>query len=268
MSIKLLLLDLDDTLLDKDLNISAANRRALAAAARKGVRVVLASGRMFRSMRPYAEELELPDDWPIIAYNGGLARPLRGADLWHLPVPNATARAILARLADWDVTPHLFVDDRLYVREWNDWVRVYTANAGVEAETVGDLHAFLADPDRAPTKMLALGDPGVIADLRRVLGKEFADRAEVAPSKPSYLEITARGISKAAALERFMAIFDLQRSETMAVGDGQNDLGMMRAAGIGVAVGNAPPEVRSQVEHVVAPHDRDGVAEAVERFIL
>ena len=76
MSIKLLLLDLDDTLLGKDLEISPANRAALAAAAAAGVRVTLASGRMFRSMRPYAEDLNLT--LPLITYNGALARPLAG----------------------------------------------------------------------------------------------------------------------------------------------------------------------------------------------
>ena len=94
MTVKLLLVDLDDTLLGKDLEISPANRRALRAAMDAGVQVTLATGRMFGSMRPYAETLGLV--LPLIAYNGALARPLRGPDLWHEPVDNAVARAILA----------------------------------------------------------------------------------------------------------------------------------------------------------------------------
>ena len=264
MPIKLLLLDLDDTLLGKDLEISPANRAALAAAAAAGVGVTLASGRMFRSMRPYAETLDLA--LPLITYNGALARPLSGPDLWHQPLANATARALLAELARYDATVHLYLDDRLYVERLDERVLRYTANARVEAEPVGDLLSFLGEGE--PTKMLALGAPECVAELRQSLGGEFADRAEITISKPTYLEIMAPGISKAVALARLAAHLGLAQSETMAIGDGPNDLGMLAQAGLGVAVGNAPPEVLAKVEHVVAPSDRDGVAEAVRRFIL
>ncbi|MGE5551842.1 MAG: Cof-type HAD-IIB family hydrolase [Bacteroidota bacterium] len=264
MPIRLILLDLDDTLLGKDLQISAANREALARAGQRGVQVTLATGRMFRSMRPYAEILGL--ELPLIAYNGALARPLAGTDLWHEPLAHATAQALLARLADHDVTVNLYLDDRLYVKELDRRAQAYAANAGVPAEPIGDLAAFLGD--RAPTKMLAMGAPDLLAGLRASLGAEFAGRAEIVTSKPHYLEIMAPNISKAMALERLAAKLGLELSETMAIGDGPNDLGMLLQAGVGVAVGNAPPEVRARVPRVVAPSDRDGVAEAVYKYIL
>lgn len=264
MAIGLLLLDLDDTLLGGDLEISPANRAALAAAIRQGVRVTLASGRMFQSMRPYAEALAL--ELPLIAYNGALARPLAGQDLWHEPLANTTALALLDRLAGHGVTINLYLDDRLYVKELDERAMMYAANARVAAEPVGDLASFLKQGQ--PTKILAIGPPELVTELRADLSVEFGGRAEIIPSKPHYLEITAPNISKAMALARLTERLGLDRSETMAIGDGPNDLGMLAQAGIGVAVGNAPPEVLAQVEHVVAPSDRDGVAEAVERFIL
>ena len=91
---------------------------------------------------------------------------------------------------------------------------------------------------------------------------------EISISKPHYLEIMAPGISKGAALRHLAGHFDLDASAVMAIGDGPNDLDMLRTAGIGVAVGNAPPEVLAGVKYVVSSSDRDGVAEAVERYIL
>ncbi|MGE5598226.1 MAG: HAD family hydrolase [Bacteroidota bacterium] len=264
MPVKLLFLDLDDTLLGGDLRISRANQEAIRAAVRRGVQLTLASGRMFRSMRPYAEELGIA--LPLVAYNGALARSLSGEDLWHTPLDNAAARELLDRLAGRDVTVNLYLDDRLFVKELDERARAYAVNAGVAAEPVGDLPAFLGG--REPTKMLAIGDPALLAELRRELGDALAGRVEVTPSKPHYLEFMAPGVSKAAALVRLAAALGVPAGETMAVGDGPNDLAMLAAAGIGVAVGNAPAEVLDRAPHVVAPADQDGVAEAIERFIL
>ena len=91
---------------------------------------------------------------------------------------------------------------------------------------------------------------------------------EISISKPHYLEIMAPGISTGAALRLLLRHLGLNASEVMAIGDGPNDLDMLRTAGIGVAVGNAPPEVLAGVKYIVSSSDRDGVAEAVERYIL
>jgi len=264
MTIKLLMVDLDDTLLGADIEISAANRRALAEASRLGVSVTLASGRMFSSMRPYAEELGI--EMPLIAYNGALARPLTGTDLWHHPLDSVTALEILDHLSAKPVVVNLYLNDRLYVREMNQRVTAYGANARVQATPVGDLAAFLGA--ERPTKMLAIGEPALLKQLCPALGTSMADRAEISLSKPHYLEIMAPGISKGAALRLLLRHLGLNASEVMAIGDGPNDLDMLRTAGIGVAVGNAPPEVLAGVKYVVSSSDHDGVAEAVEKFIL
>ncbi|MGE5528448.1 MAG: Cof-type HAD-IIB family hydrolase [Patescibacteria group bacterium] len=264
MPIKLLLVDLDDTLLGGDQTISPANREALLLAAGRGVMVALATGRMYQSARPYAEELALT--LPVIAYNGALARPLSGPPLWHQPLANGVARALLARLARYDVTVNLYLEDELYVARLDERAAAYAANTRVRAIPVGDLGAFLGR--RRPTKLLAIGRPETVTALRLRLGEEFRGRAEIVPSKPAYLEIMAPGVTKGAALARLASGLGIARDETMAVGDGPNDLGMLAWAGIGVAVGNAAPEVLAAAARVVAPSGRDGVAEAVRRFIL
>ena len=181
MSIKLLLLDLDDTLLGKDLEISPANRAALAAAAAAGVGVTLASGRMFRSMRPYAEDLDLA--LPLITYNGALARPLAGPDLWHQPLAGVTARALLAKLARYDVTVNLYLDDRLYVKGLDQRALRYAANARVAAEPVGDLLSSWAQANPPRCWLWAPRSAG--GAPCGALGGEFAGQAEITISKPA-----------------------------------------------------------------------------------
>lgn len=264
--VKLLLMDLDDTLLGRDGAISPANRAALAAAMARGVRVTLASGRMFRSMRPYAEEIDVPATLPVIAYNGALGRSLDGTTIWHEPLPNPTARALLSFLAGRDLTVHLFLDDRLYVKEIDERVRLYMANSRVEAEPVGDLTAFLGNG--CPTKILNMGDPAYLRRLQAELTSAFGARVESTFSRPYFLEIMAPGISKAAGLRRLAGHLGVALEETMAIGDGPNDLGMLLEAGIGVAVGNAPPEVLARAPYTTGPSDRDGVAEAIRRFVI
>ncbi|NLG84520.1 MAG: HAD-IIB family hydrolase, partial [Firmicutes bacterium] len=165
-----------------------------------------------------------------------------------------------------DLTVHLFLHDRLYVKEIDERVRLFTANARVEAEPVGDLDGFLADG--TPPQLLALGEPVLLQALRAELTAAFAGEVELTFSRPHYLEMMAPGVSKAAALLKLAARLGIKREETMAIGDGPNDLAMLLAAGIGVAVGNAPAEILARAPYITAPCDRDGVAEAIRRFAI
>lgn len=256
--------DLDDTLLNARLEISPRTRRAVAAARERGVHVVLATGRMYASARPYALQLHLQG--PIVTYNGALVRTVRGKILAHRPVPLNAAREVLEAAAREGWTTLAFVDDRLFVANIDDGVRYYVSIARRPAYPVGDLRRFLHSE---PTKLLIVAPDGDTAGaIAQELDTRFQGRLQITRSKARFVEITRAGVSKGLALRDVAAYYQVPLSRIMAIGDGFNDLDMIRAAGLGVAVANSPAEVRDAADRVTESNEDDGVAIAIERWVL
>lgn len=256
--------DMDDTLLNNRLEIGPRTERAIAAVRELGVKVVLATGRMYCSARPYALRLRLHG--PIIAYNGALVKTVAGKVLSHRPLPLEVARDVLERAVEEGWSLHAYVDDRMFVSEINDAVRYYMSISGRPAYPVGDLREFL---ETDPTKLLIVTEtPEEALELRDELQRWMGHRMQVSISKARFVELTRLGVSKATALEDVAQYYQVPLSRIMAIGDGFNDLDMIRAAGLGVAVANAPAEVREAADHVTSSNEEEGVALALERWVL
>ncbi|HYH01892.1 MAG TPA: Cof-type HAD-IIB family hydrolase [Bacillota bacterium] len=263
--IRCIALDLDDTLLRSDLTIDAADQQAIRRAVATGVTVLLASGRMVQSMRPYVEQLGL--DVPLIAYNGAIIQEaISGKILYHLPVPSQEALRLLPVFRRRGVHLNAYVNDQLYMDELTVWGQKYAANAGVIPHPVGDLGPVLAEGQ--PHKLLGVGELEQVDALRKELEVEFNGVLQFVKSKPNYLEILAPGVSKGQALAELTRSWGFKPEEVMAVGDAPNDLSMICWAGVGVAIGNARDEVKQAADLVVADHDHQGVAEAIERVVF
>lgn len=264
MSIRLVAIDLDDTLLTDDLVITPRTQRAIATALAAGVHIVPATGRMFPAARKYAVQLGLTG--PLITYNGGMIKSAAGETWWHKPLPQPLALELLDfALADgWPV--QCYCDDRLYVHEINEEVRFYTEIAGVPAQRTADMRSLIGEV--APTKMLGIGPPKQIRRRAEKLRSHFGSRVAVTISKPQYVEMLRPDISKAAALAEVTRRLHVAQNEVLAIGDSFNDLEMLAWAGVGVAVENGHPDVKAVADHVVASNTEDGVAEALERFVL
>lgn len=262
--IRLVALDVDDTLLTDDLTISPRVRQAIHEAMARGVTVILATGRMFPAARPYAKELGLTG--PLITYNGALIRTEDGDTWWHRPVPRPLALEVLdrAEAEGWDV--QCYCDDRLFVPRIDEGVRYYLDIANVPAQTCSDMRALLQE--RETTKLLAIGEPEETARRAEALTEAFAGRLTITISKPRFVEMLDASVSKAAALAEVARRLSVPRDQVLAIGDSFNDLEMIRWAGVGVAMGNAHPEVRARADFVVATNMEEGVAEALERFVL
>lgn len=260
---RLVAIDVDDTLLTEELVVPKAAVEAIAAARKGGVRVVLATGRMYASVRPHA--LAAGVDGPIIAYNGGLVRALDGETLQHRPVPLPEALELVALAEEHDLCLNVYVDDRLYVRRMDEHASYYVSIAQVPAHVTPDLRAALT---AAPTKVLLVADPPVAEAWRLRLAEAYAGRLSVARSKPRFVEITALGVNKGVALAELAAALAIERAEVMAIGDSLNDLAMLEWAGLSVAVGNAVHEVKAKVDYVTAGNAAEGVTEAFHRFVL
>ena len=285
MAIRLLALDLDGTLLNSRGEITRRNYDAIQTARKHGVRVALVTGRRFRDARPIALELGL--DVPIISHNGALtkhARTLETVAARLLPLAEAhkvlqTGRAHAAdpMVSDDPAGAGLLVYD--HVSEDNHALAKYIAWSrrvvGDEAEEavrrVPSLEEYL---DHAPVHIAFSGTCGSVRrlgeSLERALGSNVKVLSTIYPKQDfALLDVLHPEASKGAGLQAVAMEYNLTREEVMAVGDNFNDLEMLHYAGTGVCMGNAEPPLRDiQSFHVTATNDQDGVAEAIEQFIL
>ena len=264
MAIKLIAIDLDDTLLDNRQQLSPRTLAVLQQAMRNGVAVTIATGRMFQSALPFATELGIK--LPLITYNGALIRQGdNGETIFHRPIETELAQELadLFRRRNWYLQK--YVDDRLYVAELDKNAQFYADYAKVEAIPLGDSFFYM---NEAPTKMLSMGEPAELAAISTELDSRFGGRLYLASSKKRYLEMVDARVNKGQALDFLAGRLGILQHEVMAIGDSMNDLDMIQYAGIGVAMGNANPTVRAAADFVTLGNSEDGVAAAVEKFAL
>lgn len=262
MGIKLITFDLDGTLLDAEHKVHEKTIEAVEAIRKKGIKTLVATGRMYVSAKPHIDKLEMKD--PVITYNGALVmNPLEDKELYHSPIPFPIAKKISKKVEKCNYYLQAFLDDTLYVAEKNDYTKKYEHIAGVVAQTVGSINEFM---DKGPTKMLIIEeDEAVQVDIRNFLLSNFAEDIEVSASYPSFIEITKKGISKVEPLKKLAAQYNIKREEIMVFGDGLNDLTMVEWAGIGIAMENAHPRLRESADDIAHNHGELGVARYLKK---
>ncbi|MEW6446574.1 MAG: Cof-type HAD-IIB family hydrolase [Bacillota bacterium] len=262
--IRLVAVDLDDTLLNSKLQISPRVKRAVSRAVTQGVYVVLATGRMFPAAVPFAWELEL--ETPLITYQGALVKEHRtGRELYYRPVPLELAVDVIERLSPAGLHLQVYVDDTLCMPRLTPEGERYARISGVEPRVVGDLLRFLRVP---PTKIVMIAPEREIDLLLPELLSRYDGVLHVSKSKPYFLEFSEPRATKGEALKHLSAELGISREEVMAIGDGYNDIPMLEFAGVAVVMGNARPEIKGYAAHVTPGNDEDGVAIAIETLIL
>lgn len=261
---QLVAIDIDDTLLDVDHTLHDEVVDVITEARARGVHVLLATGRMFRSALPFARRLGLTGH--LITYNGGLVRGVDGTTLFHRPVPAEAARRLVPFAHRENLCLNLYIDDELVVERADDErVAYYVSIAQVEPVAVGDLTKALANGD--PTKCLFVGDAERIPGLIEGMRQEFPD-LQITRSKPRFIEVTQKGVDKGAALAMVARAYGVPMEAVMAIGDADNDAAMIAQAGWGVAVGNASDGAKGVADAVTDALRGRGVCEAIRRFVL
>lgn len=263
--VRLVALDLDGTLIGDDLILRPRVRAAVAAAQARGVAVTIVTGRMFAAARPFARELAV--DGPIVCYQGAAIFDVAtGAVLRQTTVKPDVARDTLQWAHDHGVHVQCYADDTLYVEQINRFSKRYTALARVEPVVVPSLRDAFAE--RATIKIVLVDDPGPseqhLAALRALLGA----RAYLTRSHVDFVEVVDPAVNKGEALAFVARHHGVPLDATLAIGDAWNDVPLLDAAAIGIAMGSAPPELRAHADHVVADVAHDGVAEALEQYVL
>lgn len=270
MPYELIALDLDDTLLKEDLTISVANREALREASRRGIRIVLASGRNIHSMRRYAEELDAAGagEYMICTNGAEILETSTGKRVYAQSMDGGFCREFAKELASRGFPWQVYEDGFIKTSRMNPWAEEDRRLTGQPLAEIppGEIDGLLG---RGQTKFVVPGTPERIARLHAELSALFEGRAEVVITKPFFLEILAPGVDKGAALARLCAILGLDLSRTIAAGDAMNDLGMLRTAGLACVPANAIPEAKCLAGWVSdRSNEEDFVAQIVRRFVL
>ncbi|MHC4563241.1 MAG: Cof-type HAD-IIB family hydrolase [Planctomycetota bacterium] len=266
MKIHLVAIDLDGTLLNSANEISEASATILRTIrGEHNVHVVLASARPPRSVLPFYHLLEL--DAPMINYNGALVYdPPSRRVLLHTPVPGKIARGVadLARREYPDVLVSAEILDRWYTDRVDN---AYVTQTGrlFRPDLVAPMDEWLAGP---VTKLLLLGASDELRRIGRLVATEYRYQITVVQTESELLQITHPTVSKAQALKTVAGEMSVTREQVMAIGDNANDIEMLRWAGIGVAMANAPVDVQDAANYVTDFNDADGVAKAIRELII
>jgi Cof subfamily protein (haloacid dehalogenase superfamily) len=262
--IRLLACDMDGTLFRGDLIISAKVQAAIAAAQQAGVLVVLATGRMPAAARTFVRLLNLGG--PQIFSNGALVASVDGEVVFHLSVDSPTARHVVNYCAERRLHVNAYIGDDVYV-----------ASIGPEAEFTRRLNRLnpIAVPDlgefvstSAPTKMVVVRLPEVESGLLPQLQQDFVGELLIFSSVPQYCEMVNPNVDKGRALANLIGRLGIPREAVAAIGDGDNDVTLLEAAGLPIAMGNATTELKSVAREIVGSVEEDGVAEAIDRFVI
>jgi Cof subfamily protein (haloacid dehalogenase superfamily) len=238
-------------------------RAAIAAARRAGLYVLVVTGRMFRSVRPYLAAAGLEE--PVVCYQGGVvADPVSGRWLLHEPMPLELAREVIVAVEAEGYPLNCYVDDELYVAKHTAESERYANFQNLEVHAVGNLLDWLDGP---PTKLVAVGDPLELDALEQRLVAHFDGRMYISKSLPFFLEFASPEVTKGSGL-RFLAEhlgFSVER--TVAFGDGENDIPLLEEAGYAVAVANAHPRLLAIADFVCPPVADEGVAQVIEAYL-
>jgi Cof subfamily protein (haloacid dehalogenase superfamily) len=235
---------------------------ALKRAHDEGLLVVVVTGRMVKSVRQALEPVGV--EAPVICYQGAVVVDAEGRWLRHEPLPLELARETIAVLAEEGYSPNVYVDDELYVAEDTPEAQAYASLNRIEFHVVGDLLDWL---DAAPTKLVAVGDPAALDALEPRMKERFGNREFIAKSLPHFLEFAQAGVTKGAGMDFLSRHLGFAKEQTVAFGDGENDLELVEWPSYGIAVDNASPRVKALAQWVCPSAEQQGVAQVIEALL-
>ncbi len=261
--IKLIALDLDNTLLQKDLTIADKTLSLLKECAAKGVTIVIATGRLFYSAEKYAKQIG--PNTKVLCYNGCLVTEADGTPIFSAQLTPAIMRKVADFAKTRDLYSQFYKDHKILVEKVTDGTTIDPDLANTTAIEVGNFDTYEFTPS---PKAMIVAKPEDVPRYQAELKAELDHETYIAQSQPYLIEIMPDNINKAHSLEILCDKLGIKKEEVMACGDNTNDAEMVIWAGLGVAMANAVDSLKEVAEYVCKEERSLGVAEAIEKFVL
>ena len=263
MTYKLIALDIDGTIRDREQPVSQRTIEAVQRARRMGAVVTVVTGRMFQSALQAVGDLELLT--PIIVFQGAvIADPLSHEVIWHQPLTEKMVGTVLTALDHWDFEIVAHCGDDVFVNRASEWGDEYGVRNGVEVRVVADLRLIAG---MGVTRLVAVGPEDAVAELTDRMNTQFGSSLQIARTLPFFCEILHPDASKAKALTKLCDGLGISASDVVAFGNGLEDLPVLEWAGLGIAVSDGHPDLLPRVQRLARPLYEDGVAQVIEDLL-
>ena len=260
---KAVFIDMDGTLLKSDHSVSEVNRHAIQKLLNKGVLVVLISARPLHGILPISKGV-VTDDMPIVSLNGSYILH-KGAIIYEAPIPVAETISVHTALEGYDVSTMYYSRMEWFAEIDNDLIKKEQKITPVEIQILpfNDMLLKWEQQNAGPNKILIAGDKELIKEIEQKLIDLHGKNLNIYKSQATYLEVMSPDASKAKAITLIIDKYGINKNEIIAIGDNYNDKGMIEFAGTGVAMGNAPEEIKLIADYVTDTNNNDGVAKAL-----
>ncbi len=261
--IKMVATDIDGTILNWDFEFSPEVIECIKKLTKNNIKVVLVTGRMHRAALKLAQKLEL--ETPIVSYQGGLIKEQSGKTLYEKTMDVKYAKQVIKWAKENNVHINLYMDDVLYVENDNIAVKRYTGERFIPYEVCN----FDELEIKNVNKILAID----FDDVERVTGwvdylKQKLPELYIVKSTPYFCEISNPEAKKSCAVEFLSNYYGIKKEEILAIGDQNNDIELLKAGGVAVAMGNATDELKKHADFVTDTIDNNGFVKAVEKFVF
>ncbi|WP_291633119.1 sugar-phosphatase [Clostridium sp.] len=264
---KLIALDMDGTLLNNEKQISPANNKAIQQARENGVKVVLASGRPLVGFKRYLEELNLvsEDDYAV-AFNGALVQSSTGTEIISKTTLTVEDYKYLYELSkELKVNIHVLTETGVISPKDNKYTRREAEMNHISCDIVAVEDVAM---DTTIVKVMFIDEPELIDEIIQKIPEAVSNNYTIVRSAPFFLEFLHKSVNKGAGVAALAEKLNIKQEEVICIGDAGNDIHMIKYAGLGVAMGNAFPEVKKVANFITRTNEQDGVAYIIDKFIL
>lgn len=264
---KAVFLDMDGTLLHSDHSVSEPTKETLRALTGKGIWVILVSARPLNAVLPTFHEIGIPDVFPIITLNGSYIVE-KEQPIFQATIDLPTVMAVAEQVRPFKATIAYYLQREWYAEVKDVWTEheQKIMDVQIKVAPLAELVKEWSVRGIAPNKMMVMTEPPAIAEIQKHLRSLYDGRLNIYPSKPTYLEVMDLKGSKSNAVKFVSERLGLDKSEIIAMGDNYNDIEMIKYAGMGVAMGNAPDEIKALADYVTDTNNNDGVQKALVKF--